>query len=79
MSTIKHMRAELMKARWQGLDGDVRLISDIKGAPKDATQVVILYLALEAARGSYEALAACNALKEWSEHQHRTKKYQTES
>ena len=71
MATIKQMRAELMKARRQGLDGDVRLISDIKGAPKDATQVVILYLALEAARGSYEALAACNALKEYEKAQMR--------
>ena len=75
MATIKEMRTELAKAHRQGLDGDVRLISDIKGAPKDATQVVILYLALEAARGSYEALAACNALKEYEQAQERILSY----
>jgi len=65
MATITKMRAELAEAHRQGLVEDVRLISEITGAPKDATQVMICYLALEAARGSYEALAACEAMKEY--------------
>ena len=59
------MREELAQAHRQELVEDVRLISEISGAPKDATEVMICYLALEAARGSYEALAACTALKEY--------------
>ena len=61
---IKEMRAELTKAHQEGLVEDVHLISDVSGAPKDATEVMICYLALEAARGNYEALAACTALNE---------------
>ena len=53
-----------MKAHRQA--DEVHLISGIDGAPKDATEVVICYLALEATRGSYEALTACNALKEYT-------------
>ena len=45
---------------------EVHDISEIEGAPKDATEVVICYLALEAVRGNYEALTACNALKEYT-------------
>ena len=63
MATITEMRSELMQAH--RLSDEVHLISGIDGAPKDATQVVICYLALEAAKGSYVALAACNALKEY--------------
>ena len=48
------------------LADEVHSISEIPGSPKDATEVVICYLALEAVRGSYEALTACNALKEWA-------------
>ena len=65
MATITKMRDELMGAHRLGLDEDVRLISGIDGSPSDATEVFILYLALEAAKGSYEALVACEALKEW--------------
>ena len=64
MATIKHMRSELMKAHRQA--DEVHLISGIDGAPVDATEVVICYLALEAVRGSFEALAACEAVKEWA-------------
>ena len=64
MATIKFMRQELMKAHRQA--DEVHLISGIDGAPKDATEVVICYLALEAVRGSYEALVACEAIKEWA-------------
>ena len=59
------MRRQLMQAHHLGHDDEVRLISGIDGSPKDATEVFILYLALEAARGSYDALVACNALKEY--------------
>ena len=65
MATLTQMRDELMNAHRLGLDKDVHIISEIEGAPRDATQVFICYLALEAAKGSYEALAACNAIKEW--------------
>ena len=65
MATITYMRDELMTAHRLGLAEDVRLISGIDGSPKDSTEVFILYLALEAAKGSYEALVACEALKEW--------------
>ena len=70
MATIKHMRSELMK--WHLFADEVHLISGIDGAPKDATEVVICYLALEAVRGSYEALTACNALKEWRRNEFAT-------
>ena len=62
---IKEMRAELTKAHREGLAEDVYHIGNIDGAPKDATEVIICYLALEAARGSYTALAAVNALNEF--------------
>lgn len=65
MATLTQMRSELAKAHRLGIAENVHLISEIEGAPRDATQVFICYLALEAAKGSYEALAACNALKEW--------------
>ena len=58
------MREELMKAHRQA--DEVHLLSEIAGAPRDATEVVICYLALEAVRGSYEALVACEAVKEWA-------------
>ena len=64
MATIKHMRQELLKAG--PLADEVHLISEVEGAPKDATEVIICYLALEAVCGSYEALTACNALKEYT-------------
>ena len=66
MATLRFMRDELAKAHLEGLVDEVRLISEIAGAPKDATEVVICYLALEAARGSYAALVACNALNTWA-------------
>ena len=59
------MRAELTKAHREGLADDVHLISEIEGAPKDATQVFICYLALQAARGSYQALCAVELIKEY--------------
>ena len=65
MATITQMRDELMGAHRLGLAEDVRLISGIEGSPKDSTEVFILYLALDAAKGSYEALVACEAVKEW--------------
>ena len=65
MATITKMRDELMGAYKEGLSDDVRLISGIEGSPSDATEVFILYLALEAARGSHKALVACEAVKEW--------------
>jgi len=66
MATITEMRRELMQAHVLGHDDEVHLISEIDGAPKDATEVFICYLALEAVKGSYEALVACEAIKEWS-------------
>jgi hypothetical protein len=65
MATIKHMRRALLLADNPKLADEVHLISGIDGAPKDATEVVICYLALEAARGSHKALVACEAVKEW--------------
>jgi len=64
---IKDMRDELRKAHREGHVEDIRLLSDVSGAPKDATEVFICYLALEAARGSYLALAAMNAVKEYED------------
>ncbi len=64
MATIKHMRKELLKAG--PLADEVHLISEIEGAPRDAMEVVICYLALEAVRGSNKALVACEAIKEWA-------------
>ena len=66
MTTITEMRRHLIQAHMLGHDEDVRLISEIEGAPKDATEVFICYLALEAAKGSYGALVACEAVKEWA-------------
>ena len=66
MTTITEMRRQLIQAHMLGHDEDVRLISEIEGAPKDATEVFICYLALEAAKGDYDALAACEAIKEWA-------------
>jgi len=65
MATLTEMRRELMKAHREGLADEVHLISEIEGAPKDATQVFICYLALEAARGSYQALCAVELLKKY--------------
>ena len=67
MATLKHMRSELLKAYGEGLADDVHLISEIEGAPKDATQVFICYLALEAARGSYPALCAVELIKKYEQ------------
>ena len=66
MATIKKMREELSRAGRQGYTDEIRAISGIKGAPKDAVEVFILYLALEAVRGRHEAIAACEALKKWN-------------
>lgn len=65
MTTITEMRRELMQAHVLGHEEDVRLISEIEGAPKDATEVFICYLALQAAKGDYDALVACEAIKDW--------------
>lgn len=62
---IKDMRDELRNAHREGHVEDIRLMSDVAGAPRDATEVFKCYLALEAARGSYLALAALNALIEY--------------
>ena len=67
MSTLKEMRLELSKAYGEGLADEVHLISEIEGAPKDATQVFICYLALEAARGSYQALCAVELIKKYEQ------------
>ena len=64
MSTLKEMRLELSKAYGEGLADEVHLISEID-TPRDATQVFICYLALEAARGSYQALCAVELIKEY--------------
>ena len=58
------MRKQLMLSHRQA--DEIHLISEIEGSPKDATEVIICYLALEAVRGSYEALVACEAIKEWA-------------
>jgi len=65
MATITAMRKELLKAHQEGIADEVHLISGIDGSPKDSTEVFILYLALDAARGSYDALVACEAIKKW--------------
>ena len=64
MATLTEMRLELSKAYGEGLADEVHLISEID-TPRDATQVFICYLALEAARGSYKALCAVELLKEY--------------
>ena len=64
MATLTEMRRELMKAHREGLADDVHLISEID-TPRDATEVFICYLALEAARGSYQALCAVELIKEY--------------
>ena len=66
MATLQHMRSELLKAHREGLAEDVHLISEID-TPKDATQVFICYMALEAARGSYQALCVVELLKEYEQ------------
>ena len=66
MATLKHMRSELLKAHQEGLADDVHLISEID-TPKDATEVFICYLALEAARGSYPALCAVELIKKYEQ------------
>jgi len=71
MATIKEMRAELGLASRGGYADQVRQISGIDGAPADATEVFILYLALEAIRQPSgpirrDAYAACMALKIWN-------------
>jgi len=64
MATLTEMRLELSKAYGEGLSDDVHLISEID-TPRDATQVFICYLALQAARGSYQALCAVELIKEY--------------
>jgi len=71
MATIKKMREELAQAYQSGYNKQMRIMSGIKNAPKDATEVFILYLALEALRqpaGSdrRDAFDACEALKKWN-------------
>ena len=66
MTTITEMRQALLLADKPKLAAEVHLISEIEGAPKDATEVFICYLALEAAKGDYDALVACEAVKEWN-------------
>ena len=64
MATIKEMREELSRAERQGHAQAIRNIAGIEGTPKDATEVFVLYLALQALLDKPGALAACNALKE---------------
>ena len=64
MATLTEMRLELSKAYGEGLADEVHLISEID-TPRDATEVFICYLALEAARGSYQALCAVELIKEY--------------
>ena len=66
MATIRQMRQELAEAHSQGYSEQVRELSGIEGAPKDAVEVFILYLALEAARGRDGAADACEAMKLWA-------------
>ena len=66
MTTITEMRRALLQAHVLGHDEQVHLISGIDGAPKGATEVFICYLALEAAKGDYDALVACEAIKDWA-------------
>ena len=51
MATIKEMRKQLSTAGQQGYTDKIRNMTGITGAPKDATEVFILYLALESVRG----------------------------
>ena len=67
MATITQMRNDLMNAYNLGLDEKVRVLSGVEDSPKDATEVFILYLALEAVRGKEYALAACKAVKRWAD------------
>lgn len=67
MATITQMRNDLLNAHQLGFDNKVRIISGIDDAPKDATEIFILYLALEAARGREYALDACKAVKRWAD------------
>jgi len=66
MATLKRMREELSNAHHQGYTNRIRRISGIDGAPKDATEVFILYLALESARERDYAFEACEAVKKWA-------------
>ena len=61
------MRVDLMKAHGEGLAEEVRLISEVEGTPKDAFDVFVCWLAYQAARGSFEALEACNSLKRYKD------------
>ena len=70
MATITEMRAELVQAHKGGYNEQMRAMSGIDGAPKDATEVFILYLALEALRNPsgwerQKALDTLIALKQW--------------
>ena len=65
MATLKKMREELSLAGRQGYTAKIRSISGIDGTPKDATEVIILYLALEEIRGNKLAGFACTTLKEY--------------
>ena len=78
MSTLKQMRAELTKAHREGLADEVHLISEID-TPRDATQVFICYLALEAARGSYQALCAVELLKKYEQDKYGDDRSSTDS
>ena len=71
MTTITNMRREITIAHQSGFNKQMRTMSGIDGAPKDATEVFILYLALEALRNPsgwerQKAFDACEALKKWN-------------
>ena len=63
MATLKFMREELSRAGREGYSQQIRKIAGIEGAPRDATEVFVLWLALEAVRGKPGALAACEAVR----------------
>ena len=68
MATLKFMREELSRAGREGYSQQIREIAGIEGAPRDATEVFILYLALEAVRqpagrDRRAAFAACEAVR----------------
>ena len=67
MATIKEMRLELAAANREGHTDEIRNMTGITGAPKDATEVFILYLALETIRGKPNACAALRWVKVWNE------------
>ena len=71
MATITNMRREITIAHQSGFNKQMRAMSGIDGAPADATEVMILYLALEALRqidswDRQKAFDACEALKIWN-------------